>query len=230
MTTLSARGKTRAYPDIRRMNLTELYELAERLHGGPVPGMRMSEQEFLAWCDEDLRAEWVDGKVILMSPVSDTHDDLHTWLIALIRSYIEEEDLGTIRQNMFVRLAEQHVLRVPDLMFISKTRLNIINPTYLDGPPDLIMEIISPDSQSRDRREKYEEYEKAGVREYWIIDPLSKTLEASRLRAKKFEPLPEKQGIIRSAAIRGFGLKIEWLWQKPLPKVSAALRFMKTKA
>jgi len=211
------------------MPLEELVDLAERLNGSPVPQIRMSQRDFLDWCPEELRAEWVDGKVILMAPVSDAHDERHIWLIHLLASYIEEQGLGTIRQNMFVRLPGQHSLRVPDLMFVAQKRLSIIRPTYLEGAPDLVMEIISPDSQSRDRREKYEEYERAGVREYWIIDPLSRTVEASRLKGKKFEPVLETQGWIASGVIRGFGLKSQWLWQKPLPKVSAALRQIKSK-
>jgi len=78
---------------------------------------------------------------------------------------------------MFVRLPRRRRRRVPDLFFISKVNLARIRPTFINGPPDLTIEIVSPDSQNRDRREKYLEYEASGVREYWIIDPLSKTLD-----------------------------------------------------
>src|SRR5689334_11489142 len=63
-------------------------------------------------------------------------------------------------------------------MFISETNRGRIRRTVVEGAPDLIVEIVSPDSQNRDRRDKYLEYGDAGVREYWLIDPLSQTLDA----------------------------------------------------
>jgi Uma2 family endonuclease len=211
------------------MGLNELYELAERLHGRPVPGERMTEAEFVDWCPEELRAEWVDGEVILMSPVGVEHDELDLWLSRLIGDFVEERDLGVIHYNVFVRLATQRRRRVPDLMFISRSRLGLLKRTSLDGAPDLIVEIISPDSQSRDRREKYQEYEKAGVCEYWIIDPLSQTVELYRLRGKKFVQVREEGDELESCVLPKFRLKPAMLWRRPLPKVASVLRQMRAK-
>lgn len=227
MTTTTARSprkKTRSRTDFRQLDLQQLYGIAERLDGLPVPGVRMSEAEFVAWCDEDLRAEWVDGEVILMPPVSDAHDDANTWLITLLRMLVEEQELGVIRQDIFVRLANQRRRRVPDLLFVAKNHLDLLKPTYLDGAPDLVMEIVSPDSQSRDRREKYQEYEKAGVREYWIIDPLSQMVEVYRIRGKRFQLIEEHDGIVASTVIPKLRLKTALLWRKPLPKIAGLLR------
>lgn len=212
--------------DLHRMNVGELFDLAERLNGQPVPGVRMTETEFLQWCDEELRAEWVNGRVILMPPVSDAHDDLDTWLIALIRLLAEEQDLGVVRQDMFVRLSGQRRLRVPDVMFISKERLQQLKPTFLDGAPDLVIEIISPDSQSRDRREKFGEYEKAGVREYWIIDPLSQTVEVYRLERRKFVLVETEGDAVASSVLPKLKLKVSMFWQKPLPKIMSLVRHL----
>src|SRR5438874_110128 len=113
-------------PDLRHMDLEEIYQLAERLQGQPVPGVRMSEGEFERWCDEDVRAEWVDGEVILMPPMNDEHSDLSLWLSAEVRMFIEEHDLGAVRFDFFARFATQRRRRVPDLLFISKNRLELI--------------------------------------------------------------------------------------------------------
>lgn len=118
---------------------------------------------------------------------------------------------------------------MPDLCFISRARADLLRPTYLDGAPDIVWEIISPDSQSRDRREKFEEYEKAGVREYWIVDPLSKKAEAYRLEARKFRLIPEQDGILASSVLRNFWLRTDWLWRKPLPKVATVLKQLRGK-
>ncbi len=212
------------------MDLDDVYDLAERLAGRPVPGVRMDEAEFEAWCDEDVRAEWVDGKVILMSPVNIDHDDLNTWLVTLLRTFIEEHDLGWLHENVLVRFSAQRRRRVPDVLFVGKARSAIRKQTYIDGAPDLIIEIISPDSQSRDRREKFQEYERAGVREYWLIDPLSRTVEAYGLHGKKFELIREQDGIVASSVLPQFSIKSAHLWQKPLPKVAAVLKQMRARA
>src|SRR5207249_3285170 len=124
-----SRRRGASHPDLRHMDLEEIYQLAERLDGRPVPGVRMSEAEFEAWCDEDVRAEWVDGEVILMPPMNNEHSDLTLWLSAVVRMFIEEDDLGALRFDFFVRFASQRRRRVPDLLFISKRRLALIRPT-----------------------------------------------------------------------------------------------------
>ncbi len=189
----------------------------------------MTEAQFDEWCDEDLRAEWVDGEIIIMPPANFEHDDLSTWLTTLIRMFIEEHDLGIMCANVSVRFGALRRRRDPDLFFISKDRQNLMRPTHFDGAPDLAMEIVSPDSQSRDRREKFTEYQKAGVREYWIIDPLSKTVELYRLERKRFKPVEEVNGSLASTVLRKFRIKPEQLWRKPLPKVSTVLRQLASK-
>ena len=212
-----------------KLDLPNLFEMADRLGGQPVPDLTMTEAEFVDWCPDDLRAEWVDGRVILMSPSNVDHDDLNTWFTTMMRTFVEESESGRIFHDLTIRLADQRRRRVPDLMFVATHRLNLLKKTYLVGPPDLLIEIVSPDSQSRDRREKYLEYEKAGVREYWIVDPLSQTVEVSRLERKKFHRLEETAGVISSTVLRGFRIKTAQLWQKPLPKVSGVLKWMTKK-
>jgi Uma2 family endonuclease len=89
----------------------------------------------------------------------------------------------------------------------------------LDGPADLVIEIASPDSVGRDRGTKFVEYEAAGVKEYWLIDPLRERAEFYQLDEEGFyRPVSlDVEGVYRSQVIPGFSLKIEWLWQEPLP-------------
>jgi Uma2 family endonuclease len=191
-------------------------------NGTVLPKDRMTEEEFVAWAfsDEDIRAEWEDGKVILMAPVSDAEDDINGWLLALLRLFVERGDLGVIKgPNFFVRFASQKRRRIPDLLFISKPRQQLIRPTYLEGAPDVAFEIVSKDSQTRDRRKKYQEYEKAGVREYWMIDPVTQTLEAYVLKRGKYVEIEEADQSIRSSVLSGFYLKSQWLFRRPLPKI-----------
>jgi Uma2 family endonuclease len=189
---------------------------------------RMTEAEFVAWCDSDTWAEWVDGEVIVMSPVNFEHADLHAFLLRLVGGFVEERELGRVVTEPFqIRFAELRRRRSPDIIFISNRRLRLVKGAHFEGGPDLIVEIVSPESQSRDRREKYLEYEAAGVKEYWIVDPLSRVVEAHvRARGGKYRPLPEKNERIGSTVLKGFYLRPEWLWRERFPKVPALLREM----
>jgi len=77
---------------------------------------------------------------------------------------------------------------------------------------------------ARDWRVKYHEYEASGVREYWIVDPLARRVEAYALTGRKrYRVIPEAKGAFHSTALRGFFLKPSWLWESPRPKVRALL-------
>jgi Uma2 family endonuclease len=206
------------------MSEVQLAELAERLGGSPVPGVHMAEQEFVEWTLNRVAAEWVDGEVVLMPPVSDVHDDLDTWLIAVLRHFVESRRLGVIRHNMFVRFARRRRRRVPDVIFIAEAHRRRIRDTFIDGAPDLIIEVVSPDSQNRDRREKYFDYEAAGVREYWIVDPLSRTLNAYALHGRKYKHIDPKDDLVHSTVLRGFFLRPKWLFGRQRPRLTRVLK------
>ena len=118
------------------------------LDGRWLPPGKMTEEQFVAWCDEDTRAEWVDGEVVMMSPANYEHVALSRWLVNVIGLFVEQRDLGEIFEEFQLRLPSQRRRRTPDLCFLAKDRLHLIRPTHLEGAPDLIFEIVSPDSQA----------------------------------------------------------------------------------
>ena len=92
------------------------------------------------------------------------------------------------------------------------------------GGPDLIIEIVGPDSTNRDRREKYLEYQAGGVPEYWIIDPLTRTVSAYTLRGRKFAPIRPVDDRYDSAVLPGVFLRAKWLFGAERPKVVQVLK------
>ncbi len=186
------------------------------------PRSTMTEAEFVRWCDEDTRAEWVDGEVVVASPATVTHVRLAKFLLQLIDAFAVRHALGEVLgPELQVRLGSPPRRRVPDLLFISSERLGILTPTHVEGAPDLAVEIVSSDSVARDWRDKYVEYEAAGVREYWVIDPMAQHMEAYALEpGQRYRQIPETEGTIYSTILPGFYVKPAWLWQNPLPRVS----------
>ena len=147
------------------------------------------------------------------------------FLITLMRMFVEHHDSGRVLGPEFqVRLGARRRRRVPDVLFVARARLEILRPNHLEGAPDLAMEIVSPDSVARDWREKYLDYQAAGVREYWVIDPLSRNVEAYSLAEGAYRRIEEADGRIASLVLPGFYLKPAWLWQEPLPKVRDVLQ------
>jgi len=190
----------------------------------PVEGMitlrPMTEEEFVAWCDEDTKAEYIDGEVVVHTPVSRRHDELTWFLGTLLKLFVEKNELGSIHgPELQVRL-RAGLRRVPDLLFINKEHKDILQDAHVEGFPDLAIEIVSPDSEERDWREKYWEYEQAGVKEYWVIDPYSKTMAMYRLGEEgRYRRVELKEEVYRSEVVPGFWLRPKWLWQEPLPSV-----------
>jgi Uma2 family endonuclease len=189
----------------------------------------LSYEEFLVAYD-GVRAEWVDGEVVMVPPASDRHQDLVDFLSALLRIYVETKELGWVRSAPFqMRLAPLARGREPDLLFVKKERIALVQTTYLDGPADLAVEVTSPESLLRDRGEKFAEYELAGIPEYWLLDPDRKRADFYLLGADSRYRLMtvNEDGIYRSQVVAGFWLKVSWLWQTPLPKVLEVLKELK---
>jgi len=199
--------------------------LIEVIMAAPEPPAKrkMTYEEFLAWADEDTLAEWVDGEVVMTSPASNRHQDLARFLTVGLSNFVEMHGLGVIRPAPFQVKLERG--REPDLLFLAHGHLTRLRPNYVDGPPDLVVEIISPESAIHDRGEKFYEYEAGGVPECWLIDPVRKWAEFYRLgEFGLYEPIfSGREGVFRSEAVRDFWLRVEWLWEEPLPVVDDML-------
>ncbi|HLK59740.1 MAG TPA: Uma2 family endonuclease [Chthonomonadaceae bacterium] len=194
----------------------------------PMPPLKMTWEEFHDWTnDEENRAEWVDGEVIFMSPAEDAHQFLAGWLYKLMDEFILTHDMGILLQApSLMRLRTRPSGREPDLMFVAKANLPRNRRTYIDGPADLAVEIVSPESEERDRVIKLAEYETAGVREYWLLDHRIQEALFYQLGedGKYRQVTPDDQGIYHSMVLNGLWLKVEWLWQKPLPRLMDILK------
>jgi Uma2 family endonuclease len=185
----------------------------------------MSYEDYLQFADEHQLIEWVDGEVIAHMPPGTRHQQVQTFLAKLLGLFVEYFGLGELLVAPFeMRLARS--AREPDLLFIATEHLDRLDAQRLRGPADLAVEIVSPESTSRDRAEKFDEYQAGGVREYWVIDvrPGQERadfwlLDASgRYRAV----LPDANGIVHAAVLPGFWLDVAWLWQNPLPSALMA--------
>ncbi len=183
----------------------------------------ISYEEFLDAYDTT-HAEWVDGQVVPMTPVATRHQDVTDWLTVLLRLLVERNELGKVLSAP-VQMRLPRSGREPDVMFIAREKLERVRELYVEGPADLVIEVVSPESQTRNRRDKLREYEAAGVREYWIIDPVGQEAEFCDLgKDGRYERVPLREGVFHSVVVPGLWLRVEWLWQQPLPSLWTILR------
>lgn len=188
---------------------------------------KISYEDFLEWLNEERHAEWVDGEIIEMSPVSNQHQDVVGFLAALLRVYAEARQLGEIRGEPYqMKPAVSLPGRAPDIFFVATAHLDRLKKTFLEGPADLVVEIISPESRVRDRGEKFFEYEQGGVSEYWLLDPLRQQVEFYQLSENGiYRTVPlDQEGRYYSAVLPGLWLQADWLWQTPLPPLLFILK------
>ena len=194
--------------------------MATQIVSTPASGL-ISFEEFLSVYD-GIHAEWVDGTVLLMSPGNTPQSRLTRFLGSALQLWAEEHDLGeAFIAPLTVRMLETSA-REPDVFFFRREHLDRVHPTFADGPPDLVIEIISQSSRGLDRGEKFYEYEQAGVPEYWLIDPERRKVEAYRLGTDGiFAAVPGGDPeSLRADALPGMSIPVAWLWQEPLPRLT----------
>jgi len=201
----------------RDIKVQMLQAIAEMLDRAPTH-LHMTFDEFMAWTSEDTHAEWVDGEVIRPSPVSLVHQRIADFLARIMDAFVTMRQLGLVVTTFMMKITRAG--REPDVLFVAEAHHDRVKHTFVDGPADLVVEIISPESVGRDRGEKFFEYEQARIPEYWLIDPRTQRAEFYRLddQGKYHLIEPDDHGIYRSLVLQDFWIKIAWLWQTPTPE------------
>jgi Uma2 family endonuclease len=164
------------------------------------------------------------GTVIKMSPIHEMHDKLVRYLAMLLEAFFALKPIGQIRQEPFVMKSRVDLpAREPDIQVILNNNTGQLHPTYMQGPADICIEVVSPGSVEHDRGTKFSEYQKGGVGEYWIMDSLHRECLFYRLNEDGiYLPLPiDQDGNFRSPSLPGLVLHIPTLWQSPLPDLFA---------
>jgi len=190
------------------------------------PPPLVSWETFMAWREGAIQAEWVDGEIVEMAPASAAHQRLGGFLHAFLRRFIEHHGLGEIFYAPFqMRLPSRPSGREPDLLFVDASHADRVKDTFLDGPADLVVEIVSPESEVRDRREKFLEYQEAGIPEYWLLDAPRCAAHFYVLgRDGLYHEVPiGADGIYTSTVLPRLRLRVNWLWRTPLPTLNEAL-------
>ena len=165
--------------------------------------------------DDDKRYEVIRGGLIMVPAPFTIHQRVSMNLVFIINKYVREKRLGEVLvAPTDVVLSEDTVVQ-PDILFISKERLDIIKEAAIMGSPDLIVEIISPSSASYDTVEKRDIYEEYGVKEYWLVFPQEKAIEVLTLESNIYREFCKgrKTGVVMSKIIAGLEVDLKEVFE-----------------
>ncbi len=181
-------------------------------------------EKFYELAEESKKYDLIDGKIIRDAPFVDKHGRIVAWLVRALGDYVEQFDLGEVlTAPVTVRLSTYQGPQ-PDVLFVSKNRKDIVLQKYIDGPPDLCIEVISISSRKLDRGRKLVLYAEHRVQEYWIVDPLYNTVEFFENINGEWRLIsPDEKQRLHSKVLPGFWLKAEWLIGETLPPVKSTL-------
>jgi Uma2 family endonuclease len=127
------------------------------------------------------RHEVIDGELAVTPAPTAWHQIVLGRLVGRLGNFIEDHDLGILFPGPIDVLFGEGDYLEPDLAFVRRDRSDLVSERGLEGPPDLIVEIVSPSTEHRDRGIKLERYRHFGVPEYWIVDAGAKSIEVWRL-------------------------------------------------
>lgn len=177
---------------------------------------KMTARQFLQLGEDPpgVRLELVNGEVAVSpSPVPD-HSFILLQLGTLLVQHVKTHKLGRVYSDVDTILSDWDVRR-PDLIYFSNERLHLVGEKAMEGPPDLCVEILSPSSVTIDRRDKFKQYEKAGVKFYWLIDPQNKTIEGYKLTRGKYRETGRASGkaLVELPPFDDLQIPLGELWQ-----------------
>jgi Uma2 family endonuclease len=163
--------------------------------------------DYLRLPSDGWRYEVIRGELYMNPAPQPKHQRVVLKLAGHLDRFVEEHDLGHVYvAPIDVLLAQLATPIQPDILFVSKSRLLIVEKNVVRGPPDFIAEVLSPSNAREDRHDKKGAYAEAGVREYWIVDPGARSIEAHVLDGVKYRrastALAEEK--VRSTVIEGF--------------------------
>ena len=183
----------------------------------------LTAEDFMEWLQPGRSADLIDGEIFMHSPVSIRHARLLNFLDRLLGAYVDRQRLGELfREEVTVRLSSRNAFQ-PDLAFYRAARRSAIHANHVEGPPDLVVEVLSPRTADRDIGPKFAEYEQHGVAEYWILDPETLAHRFYRRRGELLVEYAAGAAKIESTAVPGFFVLREWLDPDRLPPLAESL-------
>ena len=184
-------------------------------------GLKLEEEKkkrakFYNDIDDDVKAEFINGEIVVHSPVKKEHNDVTGLLFQLMSPFVRKHKLGYVGyEKIMISLTRNDY--EPDLCFFNKEKSKEFKVGQSLFPvPDLVVEVLSKGTMKNDRGIKFIDYQAHKITEYWLIDPINEVLEQYRLNGEEQYELIFKgsNGLISCQPIEGFSIPIEALFDE----------------
>ena len=177
------------------------------------PGVKLTYDDFVLFPDDGKRHELIGGEHYVTPSPNIRHQQISADILGLIWMYLEAHPIGRIfHAPLDVVFSEFDVVE-PDLLYVSNERAaEVVTPQHIRGTPNIVIEIASPGTRKRDEKIKRRLYERAGVSEYWIVDPETDVVRLYRRTAAGFdraiELSREANDVLTTALLPGLDLPL----------------------
>ncbi|MEW6607889.1 MAG: Uma2 family endonuclease [bacterium] len=172
---------------------------------------KFTYEDYLTWdIESDNRYELIGGEFFMAPAPNVWHQHISGEIVFKIMQLLEKTKSGKVfHAPCDVVLSNEDVVQ-PDIIFVLKENFNIITKDNIQGSPDLLIEIISPNSAQRDRITKKRLYERCGVKEYWLVDQDRKEIEVLTLEEGRYKTygIFKSEDTLSSVVLKDFYFKV----------------------
>ncbi len=147
---------------------------------------------------EGTLCQLINNNIVMSPSPTDLHQLVSGDIFSEIRTFVKKQKLGQVRYAPYdVHFSNRNIFQ-PDIIFIANENLHLVEEKGLVGAPDMVVEILSPATAHIDKGKKRDVYEQYGVKEYFMVDPATKTVIGSILEGKEFIEIEETTGCFYS--------------------------------
>lgn len=178
-------------------------------------------QYFYDVVTEEQKAEFINGEIVVHSPVKLRHNSVSFAIAQLLRAYVMTHELGYVgHEKLLITLTRNDY--EPDVCFFGQAKAQHFLPDQMKFPaPDLAVEVLSPSTAENDRVLKFRDYAVHGVTEYWMIDPAAEMVEQYILQGEAYElRIKSNSGDLQSIAVAGFTIPIRAIFDEKVNLVT----------
>lgn len=177
------------------------------------PAKRLTYADYEKIPADGLRHEIIEGEEYVTPAPDVRHQEVVGRLFRILSEFVERNDLGKVFvAPIDVVLSAESVVQ-PDIVVVSKARLGIVKEKNIQGAPDLLVEVLSPSTESMDRGEKRETYEASGILEYWMVHPATRTAEVREFRSPRRVRVLQEGQSLESSLLPGLKIDLSHLFR-----------------
>lgn len=175
---------------------------------------RLTYEDYLQLPEDRNRYEILDGDLEVTPSPTTRHQAVSRELLFLLHGHVRKHALGQVFDAPTDVILADTTVVVPDLLFVRAGRASIIQERGIEGPPDLVVEILSPSTSKRDREAKAKLYARYGVGHYWIVDPEERSIELHELEGESYRLVTKESGdaTLRPTLFPGLVVSLSTIW------------------